>query len=346
MATTEPPSKKMGLQTLFLVWGAPHGSQRSAQIAELLGMDLKHIYITARQGKYYAVFKYVYQFFATLVYLFTHRYRLIFIQDPPIFAALPVYLYSLVSRTRFVIDAHTPPLLSPLWAWTLPLHRFLSRRAITTVVTNAYLKEFVEAWGGGATGFVLEDPPIHQEVGELPQLASDAALTVVMVSSASPDEPVREVLAAARQLPDVHFYITGDYARLRPRVLEEDMPANAHFTGYLREGFFPLLAAADVIMDLCVEEYQFLSGANEALWLGKPLITSKGSVLEGYFTRGTVHVDNTAGEIVQALEKIRDHRAEFAADMQSLQAIRGPEWWEKVNTLLALIQQQSDVENL
>ncbi len=339
MMTAEPPLKKLGLKTLFLVWGAPHGSQRSAQIADLLGMDLKYIYITSRQGKYYALFKYVYQFFATLIYLFTHRYRLIFVQDPPIFAALPVYLYSLVSGAKFVIDAHTPPLLSPLWTWTLPLHRFLSRRAITTVVTNAYLKEFVEAWRQGATGFVLEDPPIYQQIGELPQLEPNAALTVVMVSSASPDEPVYEVLEAARRLPDVHFYITGDYARLRPRVLMENIPANAHFTGYLREGFFPLLAAADIVMDLCVEEYQFLSGANEALWLGKPLITSKGPVLESYFNRGTVHVDNTADKIVQAVEKIRDQRANFEADMRSLQAVRGPEWWKKAQDLLNLIQQ-------
>ncbi len=339
MMTAEPPLKKPGLKTLFLVWGAPHGSQRSAQIADLLGMDLKYIYITSRQGKYYALFKYVYQFFATLIYLFTHRYRLIFVQDPPIFAALPVYLYSLVSGARFVIDAHTPPLLSPLWTWTLPLHRFLSRRAITTVVTNTYLKELVEAWGQGATAFVLEDPPIYQQIGELPQLEPDAALTVVMVSSASPDEPVYEVLEAARRLPDVHFYITGDYARLRPRVLMENIPANAHFTGYLREGFFPLLAAADVVMDLCVEEYQFLSGANEALWLGKPLITSKGPVLEGYFNRGTVHVDNTADEIVQAVEKIRNQCATFEADMRSLQAVRGPEWWKKAQDLLNLVQQ-------
>lgn len=341
MAIGEPPLKKHGIKALFLVWGAPHGSQRSAQIAELLGMDLKHIYIIARQGKYYALFKYIYQFFATLVYLVTHPYRLIFIQDPPIFAALPVYLYSLVSKTRFVIDAHTPPLLNPLWAWTLPLHRFLSRRAIATVVTNTFLKDMVEAWGGSAIGFVLEDPPIYKEIGELPQLEPDATLTVVMVSSASPDEPVREVLETAHSMPDVHFYITGDYARLRPRVLEENVPPNAHFTGYLREGFFPLLAAADVIMDLCVEDYQFLSGANEALWLGKPLITSKGPVLEKYFSRGTVHVDNTASEIVRALEKIRDHRAEFAAEMQSLQMIRSAEWWEKAENLITLIRQHS-----
>jgi hypothetical protein len=325
----DPPFKQSKIKALFLVWGAPHGSQRSELIAKSLGMDLKHIYIIARQGRFVAAFKYVYQFFATLVFLVGKRYRLIIIQDPPIFAALPVYLYSLVTSTWFVIDAHTPPLLSPIWAWTLPLHRFLSRRAITTVVTNDYLKKLVEMWN--ANSFVLEDPPIDIQVLDLPALVPDA-LNVVMVSSASPDEPVQEVLQAARGLPSVHFHITGDYARLRPRVLEN-----------VRDGFFPLLAAADVIMDLCVEEYQFLSGANEALWLGKPLITSTGPVLEQYFCQGTIHINSTPEEIQQAVKDIRDHLAEFQTEMQALQDIRRPEWWSKADNLVQLIQQKMDV---
>jgi len=335
METNQPRPPFFRDKALFLVWGAPHGSQRSAQLAELLGMDLKYIYITARQGKSHALYKYSYQFFATLIFLLRHRYRLIFIQDPPIFAALPVYLYSLVSAARFVIDAHTPPLLSPLWAWTLPLHRFLSRRAVTTVVTNEYLKQLVETWG--APAFVLEDPPLTFGPLTLPVL-QPGALNIVMVSSASPDEPVREVIAAARTLPEVHFYITGDYARLRPRVLTEDVPPNVHFTGYLREGFFPLLAAADVIMDLCTEDYQFLSGANEALWLGKPLITSQGPVLEHYFNRGTVHVDNTAEGIRAGVIQVQANLEALKAEMVALQAIRYREWWEKAAALIALIQ--------
>lgn len=333
MQSHEPPLKQLRIKTLFLVWGAPHGSQRSAQLAELLGMDLKQVYLISQQGKLYALFKYVYQFFATLIFLFRTRYRLIFIQDPPIFAALPVYLYRLVSGASFVIDAHTPPLLSPLWAWTLPLHRFLSRRAVTTLVTNEYLKQLVETWG--APAFVLEDPPLTFGPLPLPTLQS-GALNIVMVSSASPDEPVREVMTVARTLPDVHFYITGDYARLRPRVLTEDVPPNVHFTGYLREEFFPLLAAADVIMDLCTEEYQFLSGANEALWLGKPLITSQGPVLENYFNQGTVHVDNTADGIRAGVTLVQANLEALQAKMRALQEIRYREWWEKASILITL----------
>jgi glycosyltransferase involved in cell wall biosynthesis len=339
MSVNERPLECLGIRTLFLVWGAPHGSHRSELMAQHLGMDLKHVYIIARQGKYYAPFKYFCQLIATLIFLVRKHYQLVFIQDPPIFAALPVYLYSLLSSAKFIIDAHTPPLLNPIWAWTLPLHRFLSRRAITTIVTNDYLQKLVASWG--ANGFVLEDPPIKPHICKSMHL-KDSDLNVVMVSSASPDEPVKEVLKAARDLPEMRFYITGDYVTHRPRIIDS-APPNVHFTGYLREDFYPLLAAADVIMDLCVEDYQFLSGANEALWLGKPLITSKGPVLEGYFDKGTIHVDNTSVGIRLGLLEIQDKLAEFETDMLSLQAERRRDWRARIDQLLGLIQREMNL---
>lgn len=328
------PSIQIDAKALFLVWGAPHGSRRSQIIAQHLGMDVKHIYITAKKGKYHALYKYPYQFFATLIFLIRTRYQLVFIQDPPIFAALPVYIYSLFFPAKFIIDAHTPPLLHPMWKWTLPLHRFLSRRAITTLVTNDYLRDLVMDWG--AHSLVLEDPPLAPRVTEPLALPANR-LNVVMVSSASPDEPVREVLKAARELPEIHFYITGDYSGARQPIVDS-APENAHFTGYLQEDFFSLLEAADVMMDLCVEDYQFLSGANEALWLGKPLITSQGPVLETYFNQGTLHIDNTAPGIREALLEMQDDLPRFRAEMLALQTIRRQEWWEKARQLLTVVQ--------
>lgn len=339
MSSIRPSFKHLGIRTLFLIWGAPHGSHRSEHMAQHLGMDLKHIYITAKQGKYYAPFKYFYQLIATLIFLVRKRYQLVFIQDPPILAAIPVYLYSLLSPTRFIIDAHTPPLVSPIWAWTLSLHRFLSRQAITTIVTNDYLQKLVASWGANA--FVLEDPPIRPNISKPMHLEGDA-LNVVMVSSASPDEPVKEVLKAARDLPDMRFYITGDYAKSYQHIIDS-APPNVRFTGYLREDFFPLLDAADVVMDLCVDDHQFLSGANEALWLGKPLITSKGPVLEGYFNKGTIHVDNTSTEIRQGLLEIQGKLTKFETDMLSLQVIRRRNWWARIDQLLTLIQQKMNL---
>ncbi len=337
MMPPEPPFKKMHLPALFLVWGAPQGSHRSQLIARHLGMDLQFIYLTARQGKYYAPFKYFYQFFATLVFLARHRYRVIFVQDPPIFAVLPVYLYSLVSGAQFFIDSHTDALQASWWRWTLPLHRFLERRAVTTVVTNDALRQLVESWGNRS--FTLPDPPLIG-IGEEGEPASlpGSHFKIVMISTADYDEPVAEVVAAAASLPDVDFYITGDFAHsLHHHGIQDQAPANVHFTGYLREGYFALLKAADAILCLTTEDNTFLSGDNEALWLGKPLITSQWPILQHYFSRGTLYVDNSTDQIRQSIQELRDHYDDYRAEMLALQEERRQAWWARVDELLHLL---------
>ena len=337
MDNTGKPLIQLGIKAVFLRWGVPEGSHRTAFMGEQLGTDVQYIYITSKRGKFIAPIKYFFQMFMTFVFLVRHRYQLVFVQDPPIFAVLPVYFYSLFSKTRFIIDSHTDALQAPWWKWTLPLHRFLEYRAITTIVTNDCLREMVEGWG--AHGFVLEDPPAQFNISK-PMVLPDSSLNVVMVSIADYDEPIPEVSQAARDLPDVDFYITGDFARspYHPGVVES-APDNVHFTGYLREDYFALLDAADVIMCLSTEDNTFLSGNNEALWLGKPLITSDWPILQRYFNKGTIHVDNTAADICHAVREMKDNLADFKADIRSLQKDRRREWWEKAEALILLIRQ-------
>lgn len=341
MPITEPPFKRLGIRALFLVWGAPHGSHRTEWMGAHLGMDVWYIYATPRQGRFIAPVKYFLQTFMTFAFLARHRYQLIFVQDPPIFAVLPVYVYSLFSKSRFIIDSHTDALQASFWKWTLPLHRFLERRAITTLVTNDHLREMIESWG--ARGFTLEDPPAQFNISK-PTILPDSALNVVVVSTADYDEPIPEVLEAARALQDVDFYITGDFARSRyHQGVLESAPQNVHFTGYLREGYFSLLDAADVIMCLTTEDNTFLSGANEALWLGKPLITSDWPLLRRYFSKGTIHIDNSVEQIRQSVLDMREHLSEYQAEMCALQAERRNEWWTRMDQLFTLIQQKMNL---
>jgi glycosyltransferase involved in cell wall biosynthesis len=341
MPTSEPPFKRLGIRTLFLVWGAPHGSYRSRLMGEQLGIEVRHVYITPRQGRFIALFKYIFQMIMTFALLIRYRYQLVFVQDPPIFAVLPVYIYGLFSKTRFVIDSHTDALQASWWEWTLPLHRFLERRAITTIVTNDELRKMIESWG--AHGFTLEDPPAQFKTSALRTLP-DSALNVVMVSTADYDEPIPEVLEVARGLQDVDFYITGDFEHSRcHKGVVEGAPKNVHFTGYLREGYFALLDAADVIMCLTTEDNTFLSGDNEALWLGKPLITSDWPILRRYFNKGTLHIDNSVEQIRQSILDMREHLGEYQAEMCALQAERRRDWWARIDQLLALVQQEMNL---
>jgi glycosyltransferase involved in cell wall biosynthesis len=327
---------RMGIKAAFLVWGPPSGSQRSDFMGGQLGTAVQRICFTAKRGRRIAPIKYFSQTLMTLAWLVRHRYQLIFVQDPPIFAVLPVYCYSLLSKAHFIIDSHTDALQAPFWEWTLPLHRFLDRRAIITIVTNDHLREMIESWGGH--GFTLQDPPAEFEILK-PRKLPESTLNIVVVSTADYDEPIDEILQAARDVPSVDFYITGDFTRSPRHVtIVDSAPDNVHFTGYLHEGYFDLLAAADVIMCLSTEDNTFLSGANEALWLGKPLITSDWPLLREYFLKGAIHVDNTAEGIRRAITTMRDDLSGFEADMRALQRTRRQEWWERATDLLQIIQ--------
>ena len=132
------PVAQLDVKSAFLVWEAPRGAHRSEFLARHLGMDVRHVYVTKRKGRGIAPLKYIAHTLMTLAYLGRHRYRAVFVQNPPIFAVLTVYLFCLISGARYVIDSHTDALLAPFWRWSLPLHRFLSRRAMTTIVTNDY----------------------------------------------------------------------------------------------------------------------------------------------------------------------------------------------------------------
>jgi glycosyltransferase involved in cell wall biosynthesis len=345
MMTVDQAFAQMGLKGLFVVWGAFQGSRRSEQIAKRFNIDIDYVYFTTKQGLLYAPIKYAYQAIATLVLLARRRPDVVLVQNPPTFAPLFVYLYSLVFGKKFIIDTHTGALIYPQWQWTLPLQRYLSSRALTTVLTNEHLAQEVASWG--VNSFALPDPPMTFEIPE-PMTLKESALNVVMVSVAYPDEPVAEMVQVARDLPDMDFYITGDFTNSTYfQDVVRDAPSNVHFTGFLREDYFALLAAVDVIACLTTDDHTFLSGANEALWVGKPLITSDWPVLGSYFDKGTIHVDNTVDSIRRALLEIKKRYSDFQAGMLALQEERRREWYEKAEAFLDLIQRdisQSDVQ--
>jgi glycosyltransferase involved in cell wall biosynthesis len=215
------------------------------------------------------------------------------------------------------------------------MQRFLFRRALTNILTNNFLSNQVASWG--ADSFVLEDPPISIDTLSPIQLKK-CKLKVVMVTVAYPDEPVREILDVARNLSDMDFYITGDFKKSKFfKDVLENAPPNVYFTGFLKEDYFQLLEAADVIVCLTKDDHTFQSGANEALWIGKPLITSDWPILREYFNKGAIHVDNSIESIQQALINMHKNLVNYKKDIISLQDERRRMWQAKAVNLKNLI---------
>jgi len=325
--TTINPTPKM----TFIAWIAHN--RRSQLIADKFQMKL-HLIQSLKRWYFLSPLRYVLQTIKTLIILIRERPRIIFVQNPPIFAVLVVYLYARLGKAKYIIDSHTGALLAPWWKWSLPLHAFLSRRAITTIVTNKHLEAMVKEWQ--ANTFIIADIPTTFPQGKA--FPVNGKFNVAVINTFSPDEPIGQVLEAAASLPDVEFYITGDPIRAKKTFLQNH-PANVQFTGFLPDQeYIGLLRTVQAIIVLTTDNHTMQRGACEAVSLGKPIITSDWPVLRSYFDKGTIHVDNSSQSIREGILKMQEKRENLQKEILLLQQERRLEWDEKYTALTKLIE--------
>ncbi len=314
---------------LFLVWGPPGHGPRSAVFARALGIPVVFVEANPGRGAAAGMIKYPVQAVKTWRLLRRLRPSIVIVQNPPSFAPLFV---GLVSSARLLIDSHSDAMQA--WYWTRPrfVYRWLARRAVTTIVTNEVFAARIRDWGASAT--VIRDIPGRFPEGGLPVVEDRPVITVV--STFAPDEPLEEVVAAARRVPGVVFKVTGNPRRADP-ALVTDLPENLHLTGFLPENdYYQLLRDSVAVMCLTTRPDTMQRGACEALSLGRPIITSDTDLLRSYFSQGTVHVDNTGEGISRAVEEILDELPRYRREIVELQVRQAEEWQTALESLLAV----------
>jgi glycosyltransferase involved in cell wall biosynthesis len=322
------------VRQLVLVWGPPSHGPRSRVLARELGLPIRFMDVTARRGLLVAPYKYLAQTVATLRCLARERPRGILVQSPPSFAVLAVYLWSSRTGARYVVDAHSDAMDTPYWTRPRWLHRHLARRAAATVVTNEHYAQRLRSWGANA--LVIRDVPTTFEVGE--PWPDVGAFRIAVVNTFAADEPLSEVLEAARSLPDVEFRVTGSLRRA-PDGLVVSAPPNVTFTGFLPDDrYYGLLSSSHAVMCLTTRDHTMQRGACEALSLGTPIITSRWPLLEEYFDRGAVHVVNDGAGIRAGIDEMRRRHAHYQQQVRELRSARRAEWREASDALRALLE--------
>jgi glycosyltransferase involved in cell wall biosynthesis len=239
----------------------------------------------------------------------------VLVMAPPVIAALPVWLYSRLTRIPYGIDAHTAAFLHPRWSRLQWLQHAISRAAATTIVTNEHLATALRSTGAHVT--IMRDVPVEFP-RHVPFPLDEGHFSVAAVCSFNDDEPVPAILEAAARLPDVRFYLTGDPRRLAPE-LRAALPSNVRLTGFLPDGQYGFLVAhAGVVLTLTTRNHTMLRGAYEAIYQGTPVIVSDWPLLRDAFQRGAVHVDNTPEAIASAVSTIAADAEAYRAGAREL----------------------------
>ena len=315
MSESAPP------RVTYISWA--ESCSRSDHTARELGGRSHMVYLPRFGSRASTVaFKYLGQWIDTARILRQERPDAVFVMVPPIVAALPAFWYAWRHGKQVVLDAHTAAFLHPRWRRLQWLQRALSRRAATTIVHNEHLAELVRGAGSRAT--VVPDVPIV--FAEREPFARPQGFVVAVVCSFNPDEPLRAMLEAARTLPDVRFFMTGN-PRHFPAELKGLVPSNVTLTGFLSTpAYGGLLTDADAVMTLTTRDHTMLRGAYEAIYQGTPVIVSDWPLLRQAFDVGAVHVDNSAVQIAAAIGTIRQHQQEYREQASTLRQKKLAQW--------------------
>jgi glycosyltransferase involved in cell wall biosynthesis len=323
------------MKTVLVSWGHQGYERRCELFAQRLHAPLHYISYGQSGKLLQAPLRYVMQARKTWLVLHEERPDIVFVQNPPIFCAMAAFFYGWRRGARYVIDSHTGAFLSPRWRWSLGLHRLLSYGALMTIVHNKSIEEIVKSWRCRYT--VMADP-MERDYPAVDPFRFDGEFNVAVVSSYQPDEPTGVVFEAARKLPDVCFYFTGDSGRLDSRLLAKK-PDNCHLTGYLpNERYIGLLRGAEAAMVLTTRNHTVLAGAFEAVSLGIPLITSDWPVLKDAFSLGTVHIPNTVQGVYGGVRRAQLEQATLRRDVLVLREKLQSEWTQKFAELQHMLE--------
>ncbi len=321
-----------GRDVVFIAWTARPA--RVYEIADAVGADAKILPASSRT-KLTVPFRYLRQALQTFFYLMRRRPDTVMVVNPPVIAAAVVTFYSRFSKTRVILDSHPGGFgaqgdkVSSRFQW---LHRWCVRRASAVMVTTREWVQVVNSWGGRA--IVVHEPPPAFEVAP-PELRPTIG-RVLYVTIFAPDEPLQEVVDAARALPDIEFLITGD-PRKCPASIRERVPDNVVFVGYLRgDDYVRALTEADVVLALTTEPTSVMRAAYEAVYAYRPLLVSDFPALREAFPLA-VPVRNDGQSIAEAVvDTLNDYESQVHL-LREARRLQEQRWADQLDDLRSIV---------
>lgn len=329
----------MTSRSIWITW---EDHRRSRELAKVLEADY---FAFHKSGNRYV--RYFILGVKTIFFLFKIRANIVYCQNPSIVLAAIVCFLKPILRYKIVVDRHSNFKFQFLnsrnvkWKIFHFLSRYTIRKADLTIVTNDYLKNYVDAHHG--RGFVLPD--------KLPTLSSENIMPLkgefnfVFISTFSDDEPIEQVITAAAKMGSrCQLYVTGRYSSYKniDRLLAT-LPMNVTLTGFLSEpDYQSLLASADTLIVITDQEHTLTCGAYEAVALGKPMILGDTDTLKNYFALGAVYTKPNIFSITESLKLAIEQYDENCVSVKTLKKILESSWNNQFDDLRLIIDKLTE----
>lgn len=278
----------------------------------------------------------------TIRIIYRERPSLLFIQNPSLVLAGLAMVLRKILKLKVVMDAHNAGLRPVEGKFRLLqcVANVLVRNADLVLVTNTLMAEQVIAIGGNA--FILPDPLPSMKKSETGRdgSESESKFVVVAICSWAEDEPVKEILDAAKKFPsDAVLYCTGNPPQWAQKLVKKDLPTVV-LTGFLSESdYVTMISQANCIIDLTNRDDCLVCGAYEAISVGVPFIVSDTSASRELFQSVGVLTANTASGIVDSVQIVKRNEPEVRSDVARFREVYGRGWQDMLNNLELLLSE-------
>ncbi len=277
-------------KNIIIAWNAYH--TRNASLALFFDLDKYHIGKNERK-LIKSMLSYPHKIFKTIVLFVKVKPEKVIVTNTAFILPLTVFfIRTIFVKFKLILDTHSGGIDNKIFAYPLVLRRLFARKADLNIVTNSHDEQIVRQWGGKT--MILPDPPIEiKTINEGSFKLNENLINIAYINTYSDDEPYQEVINACSELPDNFcLYITG---KLKHRV--KNVKNIVHTDFLANDDYRYLISKADILLVLTTKDNTFQCGANEALSLGKPLITSNTAYLKSYYSDSVVYTDNVSSDI-------------------------------------------------
>lgn len=318
-----------GPDPLYLSWGAV--AERAREITTALGGEPVSYFPKSAAWRPHTSLRWAISAVRTVAVLLDRRPGSVIVTNPPVFPGAIALIYGRLTGAPVVLDDHPGSFGAQgdlVAAKLLFAHRRMVPRAAACLVTADEWVRTVEDWGGN--GIVLHEAPGDWVLR--PPQQSQTLHRVLYVCTFGRDEPVEEVLDAAREVPGVQVTITGD-RRYFPPELRSKVPDNVTLVGLLpTDRYREAVYQSDAIMALTTEPTSAMRAAFEGVWAGRPLILSDWPLLASLFPHA-VRVPNDPAGIAAGIRRLRGEYSLRAAEVSGARDRQSQRWEQQLADL-------------